>query len=127
MNTLTIVLPILLLLGLGKFLSVKKIVSAEAITGMKTLISSVMLYISLWLTLIVVAAVWFILKVVGRIAGETGKWFGTQQQTLGDLDGYVEEMVNGQKVIKVFNYEERNKAEFRKKNDACPLSWCPSG
>jgi ATP-binding cassette subfamily B protein len=77
-----------------------------------------MLYISLWLTLIVVAAVWFILKVVGRIAGETGKWFGTQQQTLGDLDGYVEEMVNGQKVIKVFNYEERNKAEFRKKNDA---------
>jgi len=77
-----------------------------------------MLYISLWLTLIVVAAVWFILKVVGRIAGETGKWFGTQQQTLGDLDGYVEEMVNGQKVIKVFNYEDRNKAEFRKKNDA---------
>lgn len=43
MNTLTIVLPILLMLGLGKFLSVKQIVSAEAITGMKTLISSVML------------------------------------------------------------------------------------
>ena len=77
-----------------------------------------MLYISLWLTLIVIAAVWFILKIVGRIAGETGKWFGRQQQTLGDLDGYVEEMVNGEKVIKVFNYEERSKADFRKRNDA---------
>ena len=77
-----------------------------------------MLYISLWLTLIVIAAVWFILKVVSRIAGETGKWFGRQQQTLGDLDGYVEEMVNGEKVIKVFSYEERSKAEFRRKNDA---------
>ena len=77
-----------------------------------------MLYISLWLTLIVIAAVWFILKIVGRIAGETGKWFGRQQQTLGDLDGYVEEMVNGEKVIKVFSYEERSKAEFRRKNDA---------
>ena len=77
-----------------------------------------MLYISLWLTLIVAAAVWFILKIVSRIAGETGKWFGMQQQTLGDLDGYVEEMVNGEKVIKVFNYEERSKADFRKRNDA---------
>lgn len=77
-----------------------------------------MLYISLWLTLIVAAAVWFILKIVSRIAGETGKWFGLQQQTLGDLDGYVEEMINGEKVIKVFNYEERSKADFRKKNNA---------
>jgi len=77
-----------------------------------------MLYLSIWLTLIVVAALFFIMQAVKRVAGKSAGWFVKQQQTLGDLDGYVEEMVNGQKVIKVFCHEEKTKAEFREKNKA---------
>jgi ATP-binding cassette subfamily B multidrug efflux pump len=77
-----------------------------------------MLYLSVWLTAIVVVLLFFILRLAGRIAGKSAGWFVRQQETLGDLDGYVEEMVNGQKVIKVFCREEQTKAEFRVKNKA---------
>jgi len=77
-----------------------------------------MLYLSIWLTLIVAAALIFIMQAVKRVAGKSAGWFVKQQQTLGELDGYVEEMVNGQKVIKVFCHEEKTKDEFRAKNKA---------
>lgn len=75
-----------------------------------------MLYQSIYLTLIVVLVVSLILRIVKLIAGRSGFYFVRQQETLGDLDGYIEEMVNGQKVIKVFCHEEEAKAEFRIKN-----------
>ena len=75
-----------------------------------------MLYISVWLTLVVIAAIFLILKIAGAVAGKSGKYFVQQQKTLADLDGYVEEMVNGQKVVKVFCYEDRTKAALRRKN-----------
>ena len=75
-----------------------------------------MLYQSIYLTLIVVLVVSLILRIVKLIAGRSGFYFVRQQETLGDLDGYIEEMVNGQKVVKVFCHEEAAKAEFRMKN-----------
>ena len=77
-----------------------------------------MLYISVWLTIVVVISLFFILKAVELVVKKTGKYFASQQMTLADLDGYVEEMVGGQKVIKVFCHEEEAKREFRQKNQA---------
>ncbi len=75
-----------------------------------------MLYISVWLTLAVVITMLAILRLVKGMAGKTGFYFMEQQRTLAGLDGYVEEMINGQKVIKVFCHEEQSKNEFREKN-----------
>lgn len=77
-----------------------------------------MLYQSIFLTFIVLLFVGFIFRVIKPIAKKSGFYFIRQQMALGDLDGYVEEMVNGQKVIKVFCHEEKSKAEFRVKNKA---------
>ena len=51
-------------------------------------------------------------------AARSKKYYSCQQESLGDLDGYIEEMVSGQKVVKVFNHEEANLETFRKKNRA---------
>ena len=75
-----------------------------------------MLYLSIWLTLVVVIAMFFILKVVNVVTSKTGKYFVEQQTSLADLDSYVEEMVNGQKVIKVFCHEDETKKDLKKKN-----------
>ncbi len=75
-----------------------------------------MLYISVWLTLAVCVALFIILRIMKVAVGKTGKYFVAQQMSLADLDGYVEEMINGQKVIKVFCHEEVTKAEMREKN-----------
>ena len=77
-----------------------------------------MLYQSVYLTVIVVASIFSILKVIKFVAGKSGYYFVRQQETLGDLNGYVEEMMNGQKVIKVFCREEAVKADFKEKNAA---------
>ncbi|MDY0235449.1 MAG: ABC transporter ATP-binding protein [Gudongella sp.] len=76
-----------------------------------------MLYLSLWLTISVVIFIFIILKVVKNIAGKSGTYFVLQQKSLGDVNGYVEEMVYGLKVIKVFNHEEIVKSEFDDKNE----------
>ena len=75
-----------------------------------------MLYISVWLTLAVVITMFAVLWLVKGMTGKISFYFMAQQRTLGELDGYVEEMINGQKVIKVFCHEEQNKEEFREKN-----------
>ena len=77
-----------------------------------------MLYISVWLTIVVVISLFFILKAVELVVKKTGHYFAAQQMTLAELDGYVEEMVGGQKVVKVFCHEDAARAEFQKKNAA---------
>ena len=77
-----------------------------------------MLYQSVYLTVIVVASIFSILKVIKFVAKKSGFYFVRQQETLGQLNGYVEEMINGQKVIKVFCREEAVKTEFKEKNAA---------
>ncbi len=81
-----------------------------------------MLYISVWLTLVAVVVMFLILQIVKKVTGKIGIFFVTQQKTLADVNGYVEEMVNGQKVIKVFCHEEKTKEELRTKNKAWATS-----
>lgn len=76
-----------------------------------------MIKTSLWLTLLVVVFVAFMLFVTGKIAGNSAKYFIKQQESLGDVNGYIEEMINGQKVVKVFCHEDKAKEGFDKKND----------
>ncbi len=58
-----------------------------------------MLTLSLWLTIFVVLFTCIILKVVGNIASKSSKYFVSQQKSLGNVNGYIEEMINGQKVV----------------------------
>ncbi|MCR3955235.1 MAG: ABC transporter ATP-binding protein/permease [Gudongella sp.] len=80
-------------------------------------VMTAMLYLSLWMTGFVILFVFIVLKVVKTIAGRSGKYFVEQQKSLGDLNGYIEEMVNGLKVVKVFNHEEVVKQDFDIKNE----------
>ncbi len=75
-----------------------------------------MLYQSVYLTVIVIVAIVLILQLVKKVAGKSGHYFIRQQETLGALDGYIEEMIHGQKVIKVFCHEKAARQEFMEKN-----------
>ena len=77
----------------------------------------IMLYYSLWLALTVIAGVVIMVFVVKRVGGRSSKYFLRQQQSLAQTEGFVEEMMNGQKVIKVFCHEEATKNGFDKVND----------
>lgn len=81
-----------------------------------------MLYVSVWLTLVAVIAMFLILQLVKVITGKISVFFVMQQKTLADVNSYVEEMVNGQKVVKVFCHEEQAKEELRKRNKAWAMS-----
>lgn len=81
-----------------------------------------MLYISVWLTLVAVFIMFLILQIVKMITNKIGIYFIMQQKTLADVNGYVEEMVNGQRVIKVFCHEEKAKKELREKNKDWAMS-----
>ena len=72
---------------------------------------------SIYLTLFVIVTVFIMMMITGKIAGKSGKYFMSQQKRLGEVNGYIEEMINGQKVIKVFCREEKIKEDFDKKND----------
>ena len=76
-----------------------------------------MVILSPLLTVIVVAVLIVMMLVTAKIGGNSGKYFFRQQQSLGDVNGYVEEMIHGQKVIKVFCHEEAAKAGFDQKNE----------
>ncbi len=77
-----------------------------------------MLRLSIPLTLIVVAMVFVMLGVVKKVGGNSAKYFVKQQQSLGAVNGYIEEMIQGQKVVKVFCHEEEAKRGFDALNDA---------
>ena len=76
-----------------------------------------MLTISIPLTVFILLFVFIMLKITGKVASKSGKYFANQQATLGKANGYVEEMINGQKVVKVFTYEEEAKEKFNKINE----------
>ena len=78
---------------------------------------SIMLYFSIWLTLVLalgIVAMFFVTKVVG---GGSAKYFMQQQKATGAMEGFAQEMMNGQKVIKVFNHEQASIRDFDKVND----------
>lgn len=76
-----------------------------------------MLTLSLWLTIFVVLFTFIILNVVGNITSKSSKYFVRQQKSIGDVNGYIEEMINGQKVVKVFCHEDKAKELFNQKNE----------
>ena len=76
-----------------------------------------MLSLSLWLTLFVLAFAVLMLYITKRVSGQSGKYFVKQQQSLADVNGYIEEMINGQKVVKVFCHEQKAVEEFDRRND----------
>lgn len=67
------------------------------------------------LTLFMVGVVMFLTK---KLAGLSGSYFVAQQKDIGELNGYIEEMISGQKVVKVFCHEEESKADFASKNES---------
>ena len=78
---------------------------------------SIMLWYSIWMTLVVllgVGALAYITKVVG---GGSAKYFIRQQKSVGKTEGFIQEMMNGQKVIKVFSYEKKSQQAFDKINE----------
>ena len=87
----------------------------SGITIISVLFSMIMLNVPLTiLTLVMVAVMMFTTK---NLASRSGKYFVEQQRNLGRVNGFIEEMMNGQKVVKVFCHEEENIKEFKQIND----------
>jgi len=91
----------------------------QVLSSMVSLVAVVcaMLSLSLWLTLFVLAFAVLMLYITKRVSGQSGKYFVKQQQSLADVNGYIEEMINGQKVVKVFCHEQKAVEEFDRRND----------
>ncbi|MEA4892787.1 MAG: ABC transporter ATP-binding protein [Peptococcaceae bacterium] len=77
-----------------------------------------MLYLSVSITVVVVLFSLILMKVIKILTGRSASYFIRQQQSLGDVNGYIEEMINGQKVVKVFCYEEKAGEIFDEKNES---------
>lgn len=75
-------------------------------------VMAIMLYYSLWMTLVVLIGVVAMVLVTKKIGGGSAKYFIRQQQTLGETEGFVQEMMNGQRVIKVFCHEDESIRDF---------------
>ena len=88
-------------------------------SSMLTLISSIIIMVcySLWLFLIVLICTLAMTFVVKKIGGNSAKYMVSQQTSLAQEEGFVEEMMKGQKVVKVFTHEERAKEDFDKLNE----------
>ena len=91
----------------------------QAISSIVTIVAVFfsMLRQSVWLTLIVIVFLFIVLRTMGFIGGKSGKYFMQQQKSVAEINSYIEEMINGQKVVKVFCYEDKSKAEFDKRNE----------
>ena len=79
---------------------------------------AMMLVLSPVLTLITFAALAVMLAVVKAVGGRSRRYFAAQQKAVGEVNGYIEEMIEGQKVIKVFNHENAAKEGFNERNEA---------
>ena len=78
---------------------------------------TIMLWYSVWLTLVVIGGVCIILLITKTVGGKSAKYFVSQQKAIGKTEGFIEEMMNGEKVIKVFTHEEESIKDFDKIND----------
>lgn len=77
----------------------------------------IMMYFSLWLTLVVVIGVILMFAVTKKIGGNSAKYFTRQQTSLGKAEGYIEEIMNGQKVVQVFCHERECEETFDRINE----------
>ena len=78
---------------------------------------SIMLWYSIWLTILIVLGVTAMIIVSKTIGGRSAKYFIRQQRSIGAVEGFIQEMMTGQKVIKVFCHEEESKEDFDRVND----------
>ncbi len=76
-----------------------------------------MLNYSVWMSLAVFAFIFLMMQVTKRFGGASAKYMGAQQKSLAKAEGFMEEMMDGQKVVKVFNHEEEARTEFVRLND----------
>lgn len=102
--------------------TLNQLISNGLIHLLTALLTIVVVFIAMirnsWqLTLVVFAFIGITLFSTGTIAGKSGKYFSSQQKALGDVNGFIEEMINGQKVIKVFNHEKESQMEFDQLNE----------
>lgn len=77
----------------------------------------IMLYYSIPLMLVIFVGIFFMFKVTKKVGGNSAKYFIQQQHSVGKMEGYIEEIMNGQKVVKVFCHEREVKADFDKLNN----------
>ena len=77
-----------------------------------------MLYTSVYLTMFVLLTLAVIVFVSGKIGSNSARYFMRQQEAIGEVNGCIEEMIEGQKVVQVFCHEEQAKADFNEKNEA---------
>lgn len=83
-----------------------------------------MLSLSIWLTLVVVVVLALIMFITAKVAGKSGTFFIRQQKSMATLNGYIEEMVNGQRVIKLFCREDKAKEGFDERNSELSENIC---
>ena len=76
-----------------------------------------MLYLSVWMTVLVFLGVLAMMQVTKKVGGNSAKYFVKQQKSIGAVEGYIEEMMNGQKVVKVFCHEEESEKAFDRLNE----------
>ena len=95
-------------------MTIPQIISS-AVTIISTFVA--MVTKSIPLTVVVIICIFVMMVFTGKIAGNSGKFFMQQQESLGDINGYIEEMITGQKVIKVFCHEDKAKDGFDKRNE----------
>ena len=81
-----------------------------------TVLVCIMLYFSFWMTLVILVGVAFMLFATKKIGGGSAKHFVRQQIAVGKTEGFIEEMIQGQKVVKVFCHEDASKADFDRVN-----------
>ncbi len=86
----------------------------QLISGTISIIGTfaLMLYTNVWLTLITIVMIPVMLKAVQFVGKKSRRYYSAQQAAIGTLNGYIEETVTGQKVVKVFNHEEESREEF---------------
>lgn len=91
----------------------------QLFTSLLTIIALLfyMLYLSVWMTLVVFLGVFAMTMVTKKIGGNSARYFVKQQKAIGVVEGYIEEMMNGQKVVQVFCHEEESKKDFDKINN----------
>ena len=77
----------------------------------------IMLNYSIWMTLIMILGIIAMMFTTGKVGAGSAKYFIRQQKAVAATEGYIQEIMNGQKVVKVFNHEDKVKAEFDKLND----------
>lgn len=97
--------------------TINQLISNGLVSLLSSVITLVMVLFSMFsnsllLTIVVLLSLVLTLWTTKKVASKSGKYYATQQKTLGDVNGYIEEMINGQRVIKVFTHEEKSEKDF---------------